>query len=633
MTAPPDASAPGRSRAGTAAPGEAVPSGGPDFPAVRPGPAALLAAAVRIACGPLRGGPGAGPGAAGAGDAAGLLRADPPAGPILRILAANKVPLLAAASDGEARQDPLWRAIAARPETVEALARERALKARLLGAYLPVAAALREAGIEPVLFKSPAWFPYLSSNLDVLVRPGAFSEAAAILHRLGHIRLPHYREDHKLLFRTFEGTAPALSVHLHEAVSWGRVLVAPGEAVVARGVPGEDAGVRAASPQDALAAAVAHSILETDQVRLGDLRIAAWCLARGARVDRLLDEAREGRWEAAAASGLALYDHAMRAAGGSPLLDEAASALVARALARRRWARRRLADVAGRAGAGLPMAIPRSFSKGHLLRLILSDDRRGPEEKLADLAATAWNLLATRLRLRSRPPSLITVSGPDGAGKSRLADVLLDTLRLCEVPAARVWSRGGFSAAAVAGKAIARRVAAGRLPGAADDGAKRRFLRSPLRRAVWTWIVVLEQAAALQRLRLLRLLGRTVVADRYVLDALADLTARAPAAREAPVPGRAAALLLGAVPAPDTAFLIEVPPDVAHARKEDRTSLESRRDLAAAYAAIAAAAPPGASAAGPFIRLDGSRPFEEMAGGAVEAALRRTFARFGEPRP
>ena len=47
------------------------------------------------------------------------------------------------------------------------------------------------------------------------------------------------------------------------------------------GGAGEDAPLLVAAPDDALATTLAHTILETDQIRLSDLRIVRWSIARG----------------------------------------------------------------------------------------------------------------------------------------------------------------------------------------------------------------------------------------------------------------------------------------------------------------------------------------------------------------
>jgi len=487
-----------------------------------------------------------------------------------------------------------------------------------------VARALKSSGIHPVLHKTPDRFPYLSSNLDVLVEPGLLERSARVVEGLGHLRLPHYREDHKLLFRTFAGGAPALSVHLHEAVSWGKVIVVGGECVVAGAVEGEVPEIRVASPGHALAATLAHSILETDQVRLSDLRTVRYCLAHGARVPALLEDARENRWAAAAATALELYDAVCREVGGGALLDAPGAVLVRETLRGLPWAERLVRSVLPSQGITLPYRLPRSFSKRHLVRLILADDRRDPERKIFDLASSGWNLLANRLGVRCRPARLITVSGPDGAGKSRLAGSIAGTLRLCEVPVGRLWSRGGFSTFAVGGKALARRLAGEALPHPSDERASGSSWRRDGGARCGAGASRSSRPSCCSVCASCSFEAASVVCDRYAFDSMADLLARLPE-RDRDFPSRAAGFLLGAVPRPDIAILIEVEPGVAHARKGDGTTLESRRDLSRAYDALREAAP--------FIRLDGALPYPEMAQRAIEETLRRTFAAFQREIP
>ncbi len=561
-------------------------------------------------------------GAAGSLDPESLPRIDP--GEFLRFMAANKVPLAAVAGEDGAGGAPDREGLSREAAVAAALDRETKRKAALLEAYAGAASALEKAGIRPVLFKSPGGFPHLSSNLDVLVPPERFEESGGIIRRLGHIQLPHYREDHKILFRTFDGGKPSLSLHLHEAVSWGRVVILEGRGVVDRSVPGEDPGLFVSSPQDCLVATVAHTILETDEVRLSDLLTTRFSLDRGASVARFLRGARDARWLPGAASGLLIYDAIFETATGEPLLGSADRDLARAGLDEHPWARRLHGRVLRRGCTALPFRLPRHFAKLHLLRLILRDDRRDPERRFLDLAASGWNLLANRLRLRTRPASLITVSGPDGAGKSDIAESVADALRLCEVPTCRIWSRGGFSRLGVAGKAVARRVMPSAVPPPRSESAKRTFLQSPWRRALWSWAVAVEQALAVQRVRLLILLGRSVVCDRYVYDSLADLAARSAPSRAGSLPARSSGFLLGAAPVPDLALFLDVRPEVAHGRKSDGTSLETRRDLAAAYGAIARLVP--------LARLDAELPRPRVAEEAVVRALRICFARLERRR-
>jgi len=541
---------------------------------------------------------------------------------ILHVLRANKVSLLDLAADGDSRASAEWRSFSANEAVAAALSEERRMKEALFEAYRPVAGALAEAGIAHLLFKSLGGFPYLSSNLDLLVAPESFRRAASILEDLGHVRIPHYREDHKLLFRTFDG--PSLSVHLHEAVSWGKVMVLHGKDVVSRRVPGEDPATFASSPQDCLTATLLHSVLETDQVRLSDLLTARRCLERGASLPGLLEAAVAGGFLAAAASALIVYDTAGRRTGFGPLLSREDQGVAGRALLSRSWAYAATGRALRRARTTLPFALPRRFAKILLLGLILGDGRKEAGRQVGDLAWSGWNLVTNRLGLRCRPPSLITVSGPDGSGKSEVVRAVAGALRVCEVPVSTVWNRGGFSQLALAGKALARRTAPRRVPSVSDEAAKRVFLGSRRRRWLWAWWIAIEQAVSVQRIRLLLLSGRTVVCDRYIYDSLADFISRVPRSVWSSIPRRAASLLLGAARTPDLAIFIDVSPEASYSRKPDAATLDSRRSLVAAYGQVEGLAR--------FHHVDGGLSLAGLVQAGVEAAVKRCLGRFaGDP--
>jgi thymidylate kinase len=547
-------------------------------------------------------------------------RSDADVGEMLKRLAASKVHLLPLNEILSRRGNSAWHAFTSDELVRKELDRQKCLRDSLVAAFRPVGEALAAADITAVLFKSPGVFPYLSSNLDVLVPTGTLPDADEILKDLGHIPMPHYQEDHKLLFRTFDSGRASLSVHLHDAVSWGKVLVLEGDGVAGRSVEGEVLSARVSSPQDCLATTLAHSILETDQVRINDLMSVRWCIDQGADAGRFLADAREARWLLAAASAVLVFEGVNSLFGGRALFTGAVLAGCREVLERSFWAGGATRRVLARGRRDLPFRMPRSYSKRHLLDIILTDEKRDPACQARDLSWSFWNLVVNRLRLRCIPPSLITVSGPDGSGKSEIAGKVAHALELCEVPARVVWGRGGFSWLAVAGKALLRKTVPSTVPAAQDESAKRAFMRSGFRRWIYSWLMVLEQAVAMQRIRFLLASGHTVICDRYVYDSMADFRSRLPAGNGNSLPSSAAAFLLGASRSPDLAMLIDVDPVLAHARKNDGTSLQSRKDLAAAYGEI--------SMLFPFRHVDGSRSLEQVQEEAVTASLHRCFSRF-----
>ncbi|HET6373340.1 MAG TPA: hypothetical protein VFG76_08535, partial [Candidatus Polarisedimenticolia bacterium] len=215
--------------------------------------------------------------------------------------------------------------------------------------------------------------------------------------------------------------------------------------------------------------------------------------------------------------------------------------------------------------------------------------------------------------------AVVSVSGLDGAGKSAVVRALREAMTLCEIPTRVVWSRGGFTAGLEQVKRTARAALAGSLPGPTEREAKRRWLSRALPGGIFALTVILEQTFHhLVRVRLPRWLGVSIVCDRAAFDAAADLLGKLGPDRR--MAQGAARLMLGAVPAPDLAILLRVPPETAARRKPD----EADRDLLAAQAVTYDAMTPIHG----LTVIDADRPEPEVVGEVVDMTLRCLFARF-----
>jgi len=222
---------------------------------------------------------------------------------------------------------------------------------------------------------------------------------------------------------------------------------------------------------------------------------------------------------------------------------------------------------------------------------------------------------------RSRGGAIVAVSGMDGSGKSTQAEALAATLRELGHDAVVEWSRITYDANL---QLIARPVklalaAATRLrgrapappaddpstrpPRTAEDAAARALrARYPLLNQGWAAVVAAVHAWD-QRRTLKRHLrdGRIVVRDRYVLDSAVAL--RQHYGHRHGV-GLAIALVKWISPPVVAAFWLDVPAEVAYARKPEQFPVESlaaRRPLYEAELERLGA-----------IRLDGTRPLEQL---------------------
>ena len=534
---------------------------------------------------------------------------------LVAMLRRNKVPLV--------EIDP--GALGRRPDWRSAVEEERAERSDLAAEFALVAAALEADGIMPVLFKSAGGLPYRSSNVDLLVRPEQMAQAALRLEQQGHLRFPHYREDHKLLFRRFRRGRSVICVHLHEAISWGRILILPGTDVVERARPplAGETGFKVACAEDLLLITLAHSLYETDQIRLSDLR-ALRLAASSAGFDwsRAIDRARRRGWETGFFSILSIVAELENLVYGTTKVPAEVRRQADQALQRSMWSRAYVERMKpGHAGVvpDLPYPLSKPWSKLQAAMLMLKAPGRSPDERVMDLISTAGNLLATRMKLRCRPPVLVSLTGLDGSGKSSAIRVLSEAMSLCEIPVRVVWSRGGFTLPAQAAKRATRAMMGEKVPGPAAMEEKRRWLSGRFVGAMFAGFVVAEQSVHyMLRVIFPRWRGFSIVCDRYAYDTWADLEVKLSGS---PGIARAAGgLLLAIAPEPDLAILLRLEPAEAARRKPADAAMAVLVAQAEIFDRMAAMCS--------LHVIDAGRPDADVIDEVVDVALRKTFAKF-----
>jgi len=544
----------------------------------------------------------------------------PLSGPdVLRLLQRNKVPLLWLREDSRPEGAPLyagdgWRAAMAAEE-----ARWRAQRE----AFAEVAEAWAAEGIRPVLIKSlgpsPA-FPYTSDNVDALVPPDRILDARAALRRLGYVELRHLEEPSKYLFKRFHAGREVSAVHVHGQIEWHVPFLDARRVGRDARQAGDDPLVWAPHPSDGLAIVLAHALYENKDVRLVDLARAGYAVRRpGFDWGRVFATAEGKGWLDGLAGMLWLWDALARALSGRSVLPaevleaarEAAPGAFLSALDRR--LRQRLE---------FPFAIPFGVSKRLFFAKMWRAADREPRQRLRDIVVHAVYGTRRRVGIRSQPGALYAISGVDGSGKTTQARALHDAFEQCGVRTECVWSRPGSSPLVAGALRVARRMR--RHPEAVEDRARReaeraRRFRQPWARALWPWIVGADLSlAVLVRIWPRLWLGRVVVADRYVLDALADLAARLddPGVWAHP----AVRLARWLAPRPRETFLLDLDPETALARKGGDEWLPLLRAQSEAYRRLAGE--PG------VCRVDADRPWEDVSDEIVYRALTDYFDAF-----
>jgi thymidylate kinase len=503
----------------------------------------------------------------------------------------NKYPLIALGAAA-----PSW--LAQDPTFGEARAAEQAWYDTQRQEYVRVRQVWLEWGIDCLMIKSAGnapSFPHTSDNIDILVRPEHGLLARDTLRRLGYVELRNIEEPQKHLFRKFHDGRCVSAIHVHERVAW-LVGFMDEAALWARLRPAEDDPlVNVPSPEDAVLINLAHACYENKLLRLNDLMRIRYVLRRA---DGALDWAYMERvaasrgWLDGLAFLLLLYAELEAALFGATLIPPAQRERLERILEGVAFARRRLQELRQGPAVGLPLDLSYIFCKKLYYRKILGDPTQTPRQRWRDVALTLTWGIKLKSGIRPQPGMVVSISGPDGSGKTVHAQALAEALRLSEIKADYFWNRGGSTGLVGLANRLRRRLTSD--AGASSDDSvtlRRRRMNNPLARFAWAWLVAGDQVGTyLLRTWLPSRLGRVVVADRYVYDTAVEMDASLPA--DARWSRLAIAAMLGLVPRPDVAYVLEVSPETALARKQDEVwhldlaaersryrALASRRDL------------------------------------------------------
>lgn len=210
---------------------------------------------------------------------------------------------------------------------------------------------------------------------------------------------------------------------------------------------------------------------------------------------------------------------------------------------------------------------------------------------------------------------IISLSGIDCAGKSTQLDRLEVALTERGHRVQRVWFRPGYSPVMDGLRARLRRARPGSLPSASAPAARAQaFSRAGVQEA-WVVMAVLDTLINLAgHVRWLSLKGVTVLCDRYIEDAMVDLSLRFPSVVTSE--GALRRALVSACPTPDMAFLLmlsreEVARRAAIKAEPFEDAPEVRRARYEAYETLAQR--------GRFNVIDAEAPVEQVTRALLDA--------------
>lgn len=507
---------------------------------------------------------------------------------IRAMLHRNRISLLPLLQAGSPQQ----RALLSTGQLAAYLAAEQQAYSHVRQEYAIVRAAFAQAGIRDVLIKSAGMapsFPHLSDNVDDLVPADMIPTARSVLRDLGYVELRNLEEPHKFFFKRFHDGQQVAAHHLHEHIGWA-VSFVDERLVLQRARPApDDTGLLIPHPEDAFLITIAHALYENKSIKLGDVAKVRHCLRSGELDWEHMRELTQRKgWLDGFNVLVALLNRLDSLLYGAMLFPDSVVQRAEQALSN---GHRNYIESLFSRPLSMPLTVSFAFSKQLFYAKCLHDQERSRSGKAYDIIRHTLNGTKLKLKVHSQPGMLITFSGVDGSGKTRHAQALRHAFERCDILAIYVWSRSGSSRFTDLlirlGKMLLRRpLSKANTSQEQRASARREMLRNPVVRLAWTGLVTVDLLwQYLWRVRLPLLAGRVVICDRYVYDAIADVTA---------VTGRPDGLLMRMLtllsprPSAGAAFLLIVPPQENKARRpEDSLSESTLAAQSAIYAALA----------------------------------------------
>jgi thymidylate kinase len=165
--------------------------------------------------------------------------------------------------------------------------------------------------------------------------------------------------------------------------------------------------------------------------------------------------------------------------------------------------------------------------------------------------------------------TLVTFSGIDCCGKSTQIQLLEDVLRERDQRPVRLWIRGGYTPRLAEARALARRMLGKRAAPPGETTQRQAFMKNRAKRRLWLYLAIADLfVECVVRVRWLRLLGHSVICDRYLVDSEIDFSLNF---AEDNVPQwRSWRLLCKLAANPDHAFLLDLPFEESARRSREK---------------------------------------------------------------
>ncbi len=381
----------------------------------------------------------------------------------------------------------------------------------------------KKNGIYTILIKSIFTFPYNSDNLDVLVRRKDIKKVKNILKDEGYIELKNVEEPEKFLFRRFNGGKTVLPIHIHTVVGWG-VPFLDNEFVWKNARYAEDClECHIPSKEASFLITIAHEFYEDKFIKRKSIEEVKRLREDGINWDIILQQARAGGWLDGFEVIITLLSNFREKSGEFVKIPSEMTQKSNGFIAQKKI--NLITDRMTEKG----IKIPFFYSKWFYYKKIFRDRSKPLYTKIFNVLTTL--LWATELKVKqylnysSQRGSLVTISGIDGSGKTTQAAMLLEALKECEITTKYLWMRYGSSKSInkliKIGKFVFRKKEYSQVNSKIEE--RRLYLDSNAKSRLWKAITILELFICSLKFRWYLFRGYFVIADRYILDAIAEM--------------------------------------------------------------------------------------------------------------
>ena len=383
-------------------------------------------------------------------------------------------------------------------------------------------------GIDYIFHKSTGQFPYMSDNLDVLVKKSDFKKAGSILVDIGYVNLRNIQEAHKEFYRKFDGDEIVVPIHLHERVCWG-VPFEDNEHLWNNYRISEDVPiVHYPDREDCILINLAHSFLEDHKIKIFDLLAIRHCLQdRHVDWEYIIRTARKMKWEHSLYAALIMFDHIHRQLFSNALIPEEILAESRRYVKSRKWINDKLANILTKE-ISMPFVIPHLWTRIHTALRELDDPSFGTKGQRywQVFGGLLDRFIHLKLGIKNHPPMFIAFSGLDGSGKTRHIETLRSNFLTCDIKTVYLWNRAGsfpFIGLILKMRRLIRSVF-GVAASVSIKGKKGPLTNNSLAIMLWRWFNVFEMIIFyFFKIRVPMLFGKVIIADRYVYDSMVDM--------------------------------------------------------------------------------------------------------------